>query len=445
MPNTLACEHCLTPDGWVRDALIEWDAAGIVTRVASGEAAGARGIVIPGMPNGHSHAFQRALAGHGERRAGQDTFWSWREAMYRLAASVTAEDMYLIARQAYAEMLSGGYTSVLEFQYLHHAVDGTPGSEMADALVRAAADAGIAITLVPVCYVTGGFNETARPGQSRFVHRDVDSFLAFLSQLRSLGVRMGAAAHSLRAVPSELLADLTAGARELLGGDCPMHIHVAEQQREVDECQAHTGRRPIELLADSIELDSHWNLVHATHALDHELDLIAESGARVVLCPLTEGYLGDGVFPAVAYKERGGQLAIGTDSDVRLDAIEELRWLEYGQRLRDKARARLADADGLGTVLWRDTAAAGARAVFRSCRGAGGVIGVDAYADLLLLDADAPQLAGLAPARAMDALLTAGDSRCIAETWVAGRKIEPLDPAVTAAYAGAARRLLGAG
>jgi formimidoylglutamate deiminase len=442
MPNTLACEHCLTPEGWVRDCLIEWDASGIITRIVPGQSrdeATRGGIVLPGMPNAHSHAFQRALLGHGERRAGKDSFWSWREAMYRLAGRVTADDLYQIARQAYSEMLAGGYTSVAEFHYLHHGVDGEAGTEMAEAILRAAADTGIAMTLLPVCYLNGGFGEPPSPEQARFVHRDLDHFLSFIADLRGFGARMGVAAHSLRAVPAELLTELSTGARELLGADCPIHIHIAEQRDEVGACQAHTGRRPIELLAQSVELDEHWNLVHATHALDHELDLITESGARVVICPLTEAYLGDGLFPAVDFLSRGGELAIGSDSDVRIDAIDELRWLEYGQRLRDHARARLADAEGLGAKLWRETASAGARAAFRSCRGIGGVIEVGAYADLVLLDMDALALAASSPESAMDGLLVAGDRHCIDSTWVAGRRasIEP-----PSEFAEVARRLM---
>jgi formimidoylglutamate deiminase len=446
MPNTLACEHCLTPEGWMRDCLIEWDASGVITRIAPGEGRGADGrggIVLPGMPNAHSHAFQRALVGYGERRAGKDSFWSWRQAMYRLAGRVRAEDLYLIAHQAYSEMLSGGYTSVAEFHYLHHGVDGAAGTEMAEAILRAAADTGIALTLLPVCYLAGGFGEPPEPEQHRFVHRDLDHFLGFVADLRGFGARMGIAAHSLRAVPPEMLSDLSTGARELLGADCPIHIHVAEQTAEVASCQEHTGRRPIELLAQSVELDAHWNLVHATHALDHEIDLIVESGARVVICPLTEAYLGDGLFPAVDFVSRGGELAIGSDSDVRIDAVDELRWLEYGQRLRDHARARLADAEGLGAKLWRDTAAAGAKASFRSCRGLGGVIEEGAYADLVVLDTESAPLAGLSPEAAMDALLVAGDRHCIASTWVAGQQVSAAGPQmVTAGYTEAVKRLM---
>jgi formimidoylglutamate deiminase len=457
MPNTLACEHCLTPDGWVQDCLIEWDAAGIITRIAPGAGQGGRGLVLPGMPNGHSHAFQRALAGYGERRAGQDSFWSWRDAMYRLAARVQAEDLYLIARQAYTEMLAGGYTSVAEFHYLHHGPDspdspdspdgshgarGGAATEMAEAVVRAAADAGIAITLLPVCYLTGGFGESPRTDQARFVHRDLDDFLQLLAASRALGVRTGLAVHSLRAVPAELLSELVTGARELLGGDCPIHIHIAEQQREVDACLLHAGRRPIELLADSVSLDRHWNLVHATHALDHELDLIADSGARVVICPLTEAYLGDGLAPAVGFASRGGALAIGSDSNLRLDAVDELRWLEYGQRLRDHARARFADAEGLGARLWRETAAAGAAAVFRACTGVAGVLQVGAPADLVLLDTSRAPLAGLEPDRALDALITSGDRRCIEATWVGGRHVDTSDDAGPAAFPALIRRLM---
>lgn len=418
--RSLNFAHVLTPAGFQRQRRILIDAAG---RIAGTEAvppgAALDGwIALPGLPNAHSHAFQRALAGHGEAARGKDSFWSWREAMYRLAATVGPEDLYTISLQAYREMLAGGFTSVAEFHYLHHAVDGARGPECAAAVIRAAADAGIRLQFLPVLYQRGGFGRPAGAAQARFLYHSVDEFLAAVAALPA--VPRGIAVHSLRAVPHAALPELVLGADELLGPEAPLHIHVAEQLAEVEACLAATGRRPIELLADCVELGVRWSLVHATHANAAECTLVQKRRATVVICPLTEAYLGDGLFPAAEFARGGGRLAIGSDSNLRIDAIDELRWLEYGQRLLTTRRAQLADSSGLGAPLWRRACEGGAAALAQPV----GRLDAGAWADIISLDPGQPVLQGAdTPDGVLDALLTAGDARCIHGVWVGGRRI----------------------
>jgi formimidoylglutamate deiminase len=433
--------HVLTPEGVLADQAVVVDEAGMIAAIepASGPWDGT--LALPGMPNAHSHVFQRALSGLGEARRGEDSFWSWREAMYALAARVDAEAMYAIARFAYGEMLAAGFTSVAEFHYLHHAPDGARGPEMAEAVVAAAHDAGIRLRLLPVLYQRGGFDRPAGGGQRRFLHEENAAFLKLLEQLQA--ARPGMAFHSLRAVAADNLESVLVGARELLGDDMPVHIHIAEQTREVEACRAATDRSPIELLRESVALDAHWSLVHATHASRAELEAVREAGARVVVCPLTEAYLGDGLFPGRDYLAAGGEVAIGSDSNARIDAVEELRWLEYGQRLRDQARARFSDAEGLGQALWQRAAAGGAAALGLPI----GRIAVGQAADFVVLDGDTDALLGHAPASWLDALLVGGSRGDIAASYVGGEKRAeagewPDKPATAARYHDVVRKLM---
>lgn len=437
--------HIFTPDGMLHDRTLTVGPDG---RIAAIEAAspGDRAdgfLALPGMPNAHSHAFQRALAGFGEvpSTTARDSFWSWREAMYRLAQRVTPEQCGAIARHAYAEMLAAGFTSVAEFHYVHHGVDGARGTEMAQAVLEAARATGIRLTLLPVLYMAGGFDRPALPEQGRFLHARVEDYLAFLAQLQPLaaaaGAGLGVAPHSLRAVPARELPSLVQGARALLGADAPFHIHIAEQPAEVEACRAAHGCGPIELLARTVELDSRWSLVHATHAAAEERAALRHAGANLVICPLTEAYLGDGLYPVEEH--RGGPvqgIAIGSDSNCRIDAFEELRWLEHGARLRNRARAQLADARGLGAPLWSGAVAVGARALGRPVAG----IAVGQHADLVVIGEDAPALAGHGIATALDALVINGSGRDVAATFVGGRRIGRLDTRAT--YDLAVRALL---
>lgn len=417
MPKRLTFRYLLTPAGIERDRTLVLDERGTIAAIvpAAGSADGY--CALPGMPNAHSHAFQRALAGFGEARRGEDSFWSWREAMYRLANRVTPDDMRAIARQAFAEMLRGGYTGVAEFHYLHGLPDGRDGAAMAEAVMDAAAETGIRLVLLPVLYQTGGFGREPQPEQRRFVHDSIDSYLRLLERLRD-SVALGIAPHSLRAVPVEQVAALVPRARAIVGADCPIHIHISEQTAEVEQCREHYAATPIELLTRHVELDAHWNLVHATHASEAEQRLIRERGATVVLCPLTEAYLGDGLFAAAEHAGAGGHFAIGSDSNVRADAVEELRLLEFGQRLAQRQRARLATEQGLGAPLWSAVAAGGARAL----GGVGGAIEVGRPADLVVLDEDSPALAGHDGDTLLDALLVGGSRADIAAVYVDGEK-----------------------
>lgn len=427
MNQSLAFRYIATPNGILPDRRIEFDDHGTITAVEADSGPFDGWFALPGMPNAHSHAFQRALTGCGERAGEQGSFRDWREAMYRLANRLDAEDLYTIARQAYGEMLCGGYTSVAEFHYLHHARDGSAGAEMGQAIVEAARDAGIRLLLLPVFFRDGDFGEPARPEQRRFVHRAVDAYCRLLQALPH--GHMGIAPHSLRTVPPELLAPLIESASEILGRRVPIHMHVAEQADEVEACLEHYAQTPIVLLSRSVALGPRWSLVHATHASEAELDLLAGAEVNLVLCPLTEAYLGDGLFPAEEYLHQDGRIAIGSDSNVRIDAVEELRLLEYGQRLRCRRRGCLAGSDGLGAPLWS-----------RLCRGGANALGLDIgalepglAADIVVLDRSQPPLAGPVPGRVLDALITGGSNRNIADVYVGGvKRVEGGEPVAAA-------------
>jgi formimidoylglutamate deiminase len=418
MSQTLSFEAVLRPTGVERDRVLQIDDAGVITAIGEGGAPYDGFLALPGMPNAHSHVFQRALTGRGEVARGSDSFWTWREEMYRLANTMDADDVYAVARQAFAEMLASGFTHLVEFHYLQHLVDGSRGAEMTDAVVRAASDAGLPLTLLPVYYRTSGFDGApALPEQHRFIHRSVDEFLEMLATLR--GSAGGVAPHSLRAVPAAELSELVAGVDVILGPDVPLHIHVSEQTGEVSECLERFDRSPIELLFDHVDPGPRWNLVHATHSTAAERAAMRAAGVVVVLCPLTEAYLGDGTFEAREHLHDGGTAAIGTDSNVRISAIEELRVLEYGQRLRDRMRARLGTSSGLGAPLWNRLALGGAQAAAQPI----GRIDPGCRADLVVLDAEAASLAGHQVETAADAWLVGGDAGDIAAVYTGGRRV----------------------
>lgn len=433
MTRILNFRHVLTPDGILPDQQLHVDGEGRISAIQpipdTAEKPEFDGfLALPGMPNAHSHCFQRALAGFGEQSRGEDSFWSWREAMYKAALVMTPDQLHVVARQAFADMLAGGFTSVAEFHYLHHLPDGSRTRAMADAVVAAAEETGIRMRLLPVAYFTAGFGPDAQgpgggkppvDGQRRFVHRDVEEYLQLLESLLSgSAVEPGIAPHSLRAVPPRLLNELLEGAEQLLGDAFPIHIHISEQQKEIDDCIVAFDHRPIELLAETVSLGPRWNLVHATHADSAEVRAMAAAGANVVLCPLTEAYLGDGLFDATAFVKQGGRIAIGSDSNARIDVFEELRLLEYGQRLREQARARLADENGLAT-LYASTAATGASALGLPT----GQLAVGCYADIIGIDASSPALHGHDVATAIDALVINGCRHDISSTWVGGNPV----------------------
>ncbi|MYE33668.1 MAG: formimidoylglutamate deiminase [Gemmatimonadales bacterium] len=433
--RTLRFRAILGPGGLERDRSIDVAPDGTILAVRSVRPGGAPydgGLAVPGMPNAHSHIFQCALAGFGEEARGDDSFWSWRRAMYRLAGSITPEQLFDVARHGYARMLRAGFTHVVEFHYLHHGPDGARGPETTQAVLAAAADVGLPISLLPVYYRTAGFDGAApHAGQRRFAHGSVDEFMATVEELGPAVV--GVAPHSLRAVPTADLTELVTAVDATLGREAPLHIHISEQELEVEECLAAHGRTPVDLLADTVELGPRWSLVHATHATEAERARLRSAGARVVLCPITEAHLGDGIFPAREHFLAGGAAAAGSDANVRISAIEEARQLEYGQRLRDRRRARLATEAGTGSVIWSWLAEGGGEAAAPPADPAAGNgasrrlgrIAPGYRADLVVLDREGPHTLGHDWETLMDAWLVGGDERDIEAVYVGGeRRVE---------------------
>ncbi len=396
--HTLFARRALLPTGWARDVSVGIDAFGNIARVDSAAPdAGAervRGALIPGIPDLHCHAFQRAMAGRAERRgpAGcADSFWTWRQSMYELAAELRPESCGAIAAQLYVELLCAGFTSVCEFHYLHHQPDGRPYrdvGEMSLRVVDAAQRAGIRLTHLPVLYARGGFDDRPLAEAQKRFRTDPDqlgSIRAAVDQHAEEDptVRTGLALHSLRAVDPAMLraavATTTAADRRT-----PIHIHVAEQPAEVDDCLAATGLRPVQWLLEHAPVDQHWCLVHATHVDKGEVAAMARSGATAGLCPTTEANLGDGVFPLGAWLGADGAFGIGSDSNVSRSAAEELRWLEYGQRLHEGTRNHAARAPNasVGAALVRGALAGGAAASGQPI----GAIAPGLAADLVVLD-----------------------------------------------------------
>ncbi len=386
------------------------------TPTASNLTRNARGWALPGIANLHSHAFQRAMAGMAERQTDpNDSFWTWRETMYAMAARFDPELLHAVASQLYVEMLEAGYTSVCEFHYLHHAPEGrpyAPATAMSDALLAAARDTGIRITLLPVLYMTGGFD--GRPlsaRQQRFGHA-VDGYLRLFDALRAHEgerVRVGCALHSLRAVPSEAMREVLAA----LPATVRIHIHIAEQVPEVEECIAMRGTRPVQWLLDNAAVDARWTLVHATHLVDAEVQGIARSGATVAICATTEGNLGEGLFPLRDYLDAGGRWGVGSDSHISVSPVEELRWLEYGQRLVTRRRniASSMRSPSVGMTLFDGVRASAADST-----------GFDVD-DRIVLDADAPILAGATKDDLIDRWIFSGNANVVRDVEVAGVRV----------------------
>jgi formimidoylglutamate deiminase len=373
---------------------------------------------VPGIANLHSHAFQRAMAGLAERQTHpEDSFWTWREIMYRFAARMDPDSTYAVATQLYAEMLEAGYTTVCEFHYVHHQPDGSPYADpaaMSKALIAAARATGIRMTLLPVLYMTGGFDGRALSArQQRFGH-GVEDFLRLLDGLRPLQdeqLRIGCAFHSLRAVPEAAMRDVLAA----LPAEAPLHLHIAEQVGEVQDCLAVRNARPVEWLLREFAVDRRWTLVHATHLAREEALGIASSGATVAICPTTEANLGDGLFPLRDYLQAGGRWGIGSDSHVSVSPVEELRWLEYGQRLVTRHRniAVMAHSPSVGETLLHGVLESAADSTgFR-----------DTGDDVVLLDGDAPVLAGATADDVVDRWLFAGNRPLVKQVRVAGREV----------------------
>ncbi|QPF87330.1 formimidoylglutamate deiminase [Bradyrhizobium genosp. L] len=426
MPQ-LHFKQALLPDGWSRDVLISI-AAGRIANVQTGVAAtGAderHAIGVPGLPNLHSHGFQRGMAGLTERRgASSDSFWTWRDLMYRFVTRMTPEDVEAITAQAYVEMLEAGFTRVGEFHYIHHTAAGAPYAdiaELAGRVVAAAQASGIGLTLLPVFYAHAGFGGRAPDdGQRRFVN-DVDRFAQLMEASRRVvagcdGGLVGVAPHSLRAVtPEELTAILP------LAQGSPIHIHVAEQTREVEDCLAWSGQRPVQWLLDHAAVDRRWCLVHATHMTDDEGRAMAATGAVAGLCPVTEANLGDGTFNAPVFCGAGGRFGVGTDSNVLIAAADELRQLEYSQRLALRARNVMTSArsPSTGRALFDAALAGGAQAL-----GVAGGLAAGVAADIVSLDADSPAQAGRSDDAVLDGWIFASARSAVDCVWTSGRKV----------------------
>jgi len=421
-------ERALLPAGWAKNVRFEVGADGLLTNVqADAERQGAElmnGPVVPGMPNLHSHAFQRAMAGLAEVAGNpNDSFWTWRDLMYRLVGQISPQQLGVIARQLYIEMLKGGFTSVAEFHYVHHDTSGKPyanPAELALQVSQAASSVGIGMTLLPVLYTHSGFGGlTPNEGQCRFIN-STESYLELQSRLKPLvaaqpAQALGLCLHSLRAVTPQQISEVLAASDK----QCPVHIHIAEQQKEVDDCLAWSGRRPLQWLYQNVDVDERWCLVHATHAEPDEVAAMARSRAVAGLCLTTEANLGDGIFPAVDYIVQGGRWGIGSDSHVSLSVVEELRWLEYGQRLRDQRRNRLyrADQPMVGRTLYDAALLGGAQAMGQPI----GALEVGKRADWLVLDGNDPYLATASGDAILNRWLFAGGDRQVREVMVNGR------------------------
>ena len=426
--SSLLFKKALLPDGWAGSVRVVM-AGGMIVSVEAGAAKRpddvASGYALPGMPNVHSHAFQRGMAGLAERRLrADDSFWSWREIMYRFLDRMTPEDVEAIAAQAFMEMLQGGFTRVGEFHYLHHAPDGTTyddPAELASRIAKAADTVGIRLTLLPCFYAHGDFGpEPPLAGQRRFLH-DLDAYARLVERCVGLvrqldGATLGIAPHSLRAVSPPELDALVA-----LANGRPIHIHVAEQTREVEACRGWSGRRPVDWLLDHASVDRRWCLIHATHMDGSEVGRLAASGAMVGLCPVTEASLGDGIFPATAWQDAGGRIAIGTDSNVAIGVAEELRQLEYAQRLA--TRRRNVMASGLGASTGETLFAAAANGGASALDAPAAAIRVGLPADIVVLDPDAACLASADSASFLDGWLFAGDRSTVRDVWVGGRQV----------------------
>ncbi|GAB3375281.1 formimidoylglutamate deiminase [Lysobacter rhizosphaerae] len=413
-----------TPAGWQADSGFDIDDRGGITALRSAEPSESGGWIVPGIANLHSHAFQRAMAGMAERQTNpSDSFWTWRETMYHFAARFDPDSLHAVASQLYAEMLEAGYTSVCEFHYLHHAPDGhayADPAEMSRALVAAARDTGIRLTLLPVLYMTGGFDGRALGArQQRFGH-DVDTYLRLLDLLRAEAgdrLRIGCALHSLRAVPADAMRTVLAA----LPTDSRIHIHIAEQVGEVQDCLALRNARPVEWLLDNAEVDRRWTLVHATHLTADETRRVADSGATVAICTTTEGNLGDGLFPLRDYLDANGAWGVGSDSHISVSPVEELRWLEYGQRLVTRHRniAVRPDCSSVGETLLRGVVASAAHASGQPV----GVLAPGACADYLVLDTDAPHFAGVQASDAIDRWIFSGNRNLVRDVFVGGEQV----------------------
>ena len=454
-------DHVYDASGWMSPGYISVDGDGNIAAISQNApdaapefssesvAENIGGIAVPGIANLHSHAFQRAMAGLSEFRtdAAEDSFWTWRDLMYRFVGQITPDDLEAIAAQLYVEMLKSGYTAVGEFQYLHHDRDGSPFANPAEMTLRtlaAAQDTGIGATFLPVLYQYSGFGEqTPGDGQRRFIN-DTDGFLRIYETIAAAtdgdpDLHAGVAPHSLRAAEEDAIRVVTGG----IHPNAPVHIHIAEQEKEVADCLVWSGLRPVELLLDRLPVDSRWCLIHATHMTETEARAAAASGAVAGLCPTTEANLGDGLFDLPGWLDADGAAGIGSDSHISISPVEELRLLEYGQRLRHRRRNVTATSGvSTGRRLLDLAVTGGARALGRS--GESG-LRAGARADIVVLDADAPIFAGQRCDTFLESWIFSGNVPVVTDVFVGGKQVvrgghHPREAEIAARY----RRVLGA-
>jgi formiminoglutamate deiminase len=424
----LILDHVLLAHGWDRNVGLDIE-HGTISAVRPGALPEGRervaGISLPGLPNLHSHTFQRGMAGLAETRGPEgDSFWTWRQVMYRFLGSLTPDDVEAVAAFAMMEMLEGGFTALAEFHYLHHDADGRPYSNIAElsgCIAAAAQETGMGLTLLPVFYAQGGFGGAApTEGQRRFIN-DVGTYARLLERARKVvaglddGV-VGIAPHSLRAVTPESLSEIV-----VMAGEGPVHIHIAEQVKEVEDCLAWSGQRPVAWLLDHAPVDQRWCLIHATHLNPQEVKGIAASGAAAGLCPITEANLGDGIFEGADYLPAGGRFGVGSDSNIEISAPGELKQFEYSQRLKHRARNVLAEREGqsTGRSLYEKALAGGAQALGRRI----GAIAEGHRADFVVLDADHPDLAAVSGDRWLDSYVFVTGKAAIDTVFVAGMPV----------------------
>jgi len=434
----LYAENILIGSQWQSDKTLLINDSGMIQSITTGKDPSAEvfsGPVIPGMPNCHSHAFQRAFSGYSEYRnfdkngiAAEDSFWSWRDIMYRFVAKMSPEDLHIVAKFLYIEMLKAGYTSVAEFHYLHHQVENRrydDPAEMSHQVINAADSVGIGMTHLPVLYTYAGFGEQPpSSAQGRFIHQTED-YLQLLELLnkqysQQRFFKLGIAPHSLRAVSEQQLAEVVSFMRNM-DEYAPIHIHISEQTKEVADSLDFYGKRPVEWLLDNHQMDNNWCLIHATHLSESEIRGLANSGAIAGICPTTEANLGDGIFPTKRFLSLDGKLAIGSDSHIAINVADELRLLEYGQRLTSHQRAVLVDQDcsSVGQYLYKKAAMDGANALSQNI----GEISVGKRADLVILDRDHPSLFSKSESQILDAAIFSCNQLPVRDVFVGGAKV----------------------
>lgn len=431
--KSIWANQALLPNGWANNVRVIIDETG---KIKSAEILGSEesprsndeqvGILLPSPANVHSHAFQRAMAGLTEQRGPdpKDTFWTWRQLMFRFLDQLTPDDVEAITAYVQMEMLEAGYATNVEFHYLHHQPGGAPYenvAEMANRVASAAAQTGIGLTLLPVHYQYGGCDQRELgPGQIRF-GTDLKGYEKLWAESKSAlnnlpdDAAIGVAPHSLRAIGKRSLPNLL----EIAQGR-PFHMHLAEQIAEVEEVKEAWGSRPVEWLLGNANVDRNWCLIHCTQMQPHETERLAASGAIAGLCPITESNLGDGIFDGIRWMDAGGKIAIGSDSNIRISLSEEIRTLDYSQRLRDNSRAAFATSDkSTGRRIFDAICEGGAQAAGRHC----GSITEGAWADIMGLDETNVDLIGHSGDTILDAYIFAGDDRMVKDVWSAGRKM----------------------